>query len=95
MSIFGLRQPSTASESTPPAAAPTPQPVVPLVTDAQLEALAEMVTRRVMAAVPALVAEAVRAQAAEAVAAEVPAAVREVATTLVREEIARIRERRS
>jgi len=84
-----------SSQGRIPAAAQASPPVAPLVTDAQLEALAEMVTRRVMAAVPALVAEAVRAQAAEAVVAEVPAAVREVATTLVREEIARIRERRS
>jgi len=96
MSIFGLRQSSPASSDVAHEAAPSPAvpAVAPLVTDAQLEALAELVTRRVLAAVTPLVTEAVRAQATQAVADEVPVVVREVATTLVRDEIARIRERR-
>jgi len=97
MSILGLSSVPTGTEksaATVPREPAAPPPVAPLVTDAQLEALAELVTRRVVAAITPLVTDTVRAQAAQAVADEVPATVRDIATTLVREEIARIRERR-
>ncbi|MBM3781479.1 MAG: hypothetical protein FJW29_07355 [Acidobacteria bacterium] len=97
MSIFGLRPSPPVSEGATgavPASPSASSTVAPLVTDAQLEALADMVSRRVLAAVTPLVTEAVRAQASQAVADHVPPVVREIATTLVREEIARIRERR-